>query len=519
MAFLYEEGVVPPPPITTDSMPSPRRGKDSLGVVRFGGMAPRKPHKLKAIEQDLMPKECFSARDGVRKGAVFDMDMPNTQPKSISARDAFTRKVCAIDLDLGFSSSEATRTVAIQATKTNREKKDVAAQLRTLVHTKEQHLEGVQAEIETTARATAKVKASLEKLQTEHAILQARHTWAKSSLDSALGAQEEYKRHYESVETSLAKAKSEIARQEELLQSVGQEGMSSAVENAKAELSLRETQLEGELIMVEQTKRLTVLKLKEKSKAILECMAATQQISMAQVAFQHWMHAVQQERAEAENAEQTMATHHSLRQLEDRRRQLVFAAAERLASATFGSLASITLRAWAQQAQESSMMASVSPFRALLRGGDASPQPAAIASTMSRPRRADACGSEDDALKQHQAKHRGMAASVLQRLADAAEAALVSQVLCCWSNAASEARTERSQEVETQATFAGLEAALQALHERLQGKSEELEDANAALQDTYRNNREVISACKGILELQTSVADAFTEIEAMVYEE
>merc|ERR1719433_353137 len=209
-------------------------------------MTPRRPHKLKAIEQDLAPKECFSAREGVRKGAAFNMGMLNAQPKSISARDAFTRKVCAIDLDLGLSSSEATRTVATrEATKTNKEKKDAAAQLRTLVHTKEQHLEDVQAEIETTARATAKAKASLEKLQTEHAILQARHTWAKSSLDSALGAQEEYKRHYESVEASLAKAKSEIARQEELLQSVGKERTSSAVENAKAELSLRETQLEG----------------------------------------------------------------------------------------------------------------------------------------------------------------------------------------------------------------------------------------------------------------------------------
>jgi len=387
----------------------------------------------------------------------------------------------------------------------------------TQVHTQEQHLEDVHAEIETAAKATAKVKASFEKLQTEHAILQARHTWAKSSLDSARSTQEEYKRHYESVEASLAKAKSELARQEELLQSGGQEHISSAINKVEAELSLRERQVEGKLIMVEQTKRLTVLKLKDNSMAILECMAATQQTPMAHMVFLHWMHAVQQERAEVEKAEQTMATQHLLRQLKDKRRQLAFAAAERLASAAHDSLATLTLRAWAQQAQEASMMASISPFRALLRGCDASPRPA-TSSTMSRLRKADVLGQEDDALKQFQAKHRGKTASVLQRLADAEEAVLMSRMLCCWSSAASEAKAERSHEVEAQATLAGLEATLQALRETLRGKTEELEDANEELEDTYLNNSEVLAACKEIMELQTSVADAFNEIEALVDE-
>jgi len=495
-------------------MPHPRLGKDSLGVMRFVGMTPRRPHKLKAIDQDLEPKESFSARDGVCKGTVFDIDIFNAQPQSISAREASTRMVRAIDLDLGLSSSGSTRTVATREATKKKERKDVAAKLMTQVHAKEQHLEDVQAEIETVDRTTAKVKASFEKLQTEHAILQARHTWAKSSLDSALSAKEEYKRHYESVEASLAKAKSELARQEELLQSVGDEHVFSAVEKAKAELTLRETQLEGKLIMVEQTKRLTVFKLKENSRAILECMAATQQTSMAHMVFQHWMHAVQQERAEAEKDEQATATQQLLRQLKDRRGQLAIAAAERLALAAHYSLASITLRAWAQQAQE----ASVSPPRALLRGCDASPQPA-ISSTMSVLRKADVQEPEDDSLKQWRAKHRGKAASVLQRLADAEAAALMSQVLGCWSIAASEAEAERSREVEAQQTVAGLEATLQALRETLRGKTEELEDAHEQLEDTYLNNREVLSACKEIMELQTSVADAFNEIEALALED
>jgi len=520
MALLHEKGFAPPPPIvqpctpvpdwtTADVVHSPRRGKDSLGVMRFAGRTPRRLHKLLAADQEFEPKECFSARDGGCKGTIFDMDVLKTQPQSISAREAATRKVRAIDLDLGLSSSESTRTVATRNAARDKERKDIVAKLRTQVHTKEQHFEDVQAEIETTARANAKVKASFEKLQTEHALLQARHIWAKSSLDSALSTQEEYKRHYESVEASLARAKSELAKQEELLQSGG------AIERAKAELALRETKLECELMMVEQTKQLTVLKLKENSRAILECMTAARQSSMAHMAFQHWMHAVQQERAEAEKAEEAMATQHLLRQLKHERRQLAFVFAERLASAAHRSLASTSLRAWAHQAQEAAMMAPVSPLRAPPRGCDVSPR-LAISSTMFGLGKADVWGPEDGALRQCQAKHGRKAASVLKRLADEEKAELVSQVFGCWSNEASKAKAERSREVEAQATLADLEAALQALGKTLQGKTKELEDANEELDDVCQKNRDVYSACK---ELKASVADTCNEIQAMVDEE
>jgi len=501
-----------------DALPSPRRGKDSFGMVRFVGMTPRRPQKLKAIGKDLAPKECFSARDIVHRGTALDRDIVDAQPKSVSAREASTRKVLAIDLDIGLCSSKSICTEATgEATKKSKERKDAVAKLKTQVRRQEQHLEDVKAEIETAARATAKVKASFENLHAEHAILQARHTWAKSSLDSALSTQEEYKRHYESVEASLAKAKLELACQEELLKSAGKEDASSVIDKAKAELSLREEQLGGELIMVEQTKRLTVLKLKDNSRAILECMAATQERCTARMAFQHWIHAVQQARVEAQKAEHAIATQHLLRQFKDRRRQLAFSSAERLVSASQSSLASITLRAWAQQAQEASMMASVSPFRALLRGCSNSPRPAT--SRSSGLRKADVRGPQDNALKQCQSKHRGKAAYVLQHLADEEEAALVSQVLCCWSKEASEAKIERNREVEAQATLAGLEATLQALRETLRGKTEELEAVDEEVEDMNQKNREVLSACKEIIELQKSVAVSLNEIEATVDEE
>jgi len=532
MAFLHEDNFMPPQPSlipfvpapewsNTNALPSPRRGKDSFGMVRFVGMtprSPRRPQKLKAIDQELAPKECFSARD-VRKGTSFDMDILSAQPESMSARQVSTMKVRAIDLDLGLSASESSHIVSSpKATKKNKDKKDIVAKLRTQVHSKEQHLDDVRAEMETTARETTKVNASYEKLQTEHAILQARHTWAKSSLDSALSTQDEYKRHYESVEASFAKAKSELARQEELLKSARDEDVSSAIQQVKADFDLRETQLEAKLIMVEQSKQLTILKLKENSRAILECMAATQQTSMTHMAFQQWIHAVRQERVEAENAKEAEATQHLLRRVKDRKMQLAFNAAERLASVALSSLASITLRVWAQQAQEAFSSAPMSPFRALLRGCDASPRPA-IPSMISRWQHEDIWRPEDDALQQCQAKHRGKAASVLQRLVDEGEAALVSQAFSFWSNEACEAKAERGREVESQAKLAGLEATLQALRETLQRKTEELEDANEDLEEAHQKNREVIDACKEIMALQTSLGDAFDEIEAIVYQE
>jgi len=495
-----------------DGMPNPHLGGASFVAARFVGKTPRRPQKLKAIDQEMEPRDRFSAREGTRKNKVFELDFPGARPGSFSARESCSKMVRAFDLDLEPASSEC------EKWKKSREKKVDTARLRTQVRAMQQHLGDVQAEMETTAKANRKAKASFEQLKGEHAILQASHTWVKSSLDAALSTADEYRRHYESVEASLEKADLDLARQEMLRQTAGQDEVSSAMRAAKAE-SFRGKQLEGELIMIVQTKQRTVWKLKDKAKAILECMAATRQTSMVNATFQHWTSAVQQERAEAEKAEQVIASQYLLRQLKEKRRHLTFAAAERVAVAVQSDLASMVLRCWAQQAQERSLVASVSPLRALVRRCDADGPWSAISSRVSTARTADALELQADASKQRRAKHGGKATSVVQHLADKEEAALLSQVLCCWSCQASNTKAECFREAEGQAKLAGLEALVQALRERLRIKTEELEDAHVAYEVTHRNNQEVHSACMEIMSLHTSVKDAFNEIQSLVDEE
>jgi len=74
-------------------------------------------------------------------------------------------------------------------------------------------MEKAQAEKKDREKEFVQVRSETDKLHSEHTILQARHTWAKSSLDSAITAQDEYRKNYDHMEASVKKVKAQLANQ------------------------------------------------------------------------------------------------------------------------------------------------------------------------------------------------------------------------------------------------------------------------------------------------------------------
>mmetsp|Transcript_101855 Transcript_101855/g.202235 ORF Transcript_101855/g.202235 Transcript_101855/m.202235 type:complete len:513 (+) Transcript_101855:55-1593(+) len=408
--------------------------KDDVGALSLTPrlLTPRKPHKLKALDVDL--------------------------GKMIEATAHFTISDAYLD-------GEGDGFTPEKDEKKAKAKEELQAQVRTL----QTRIDKVQIDMDRNNKTKAGTIAKIEKLQAEHSILQARRTWAESSLESATAAQDEWRKHHETVRKSLKAAEEQLAKKEAELATTLSDGQQADTLRRTAELErlrhLQHNRDKLELASCEHNCR---------AEAVINRMVCGWMSDLVLLSFRTWSGLVQQQKLAAETEEGEKATRITIMSAKLRHKQRADCA--RMICHTNSDVVSLVLKAWQQAATNF-----------------------------------DRCGAATETSEP--------TLRIAEHVRRQQSRELLTQVMIGWSMSASSNRAVRSREAKAQADFAKFDRILQVLGEQMTLVDGDLSEACAELTASQSKCLEIKQAIVESMEVQAQLVNGWDAFEEAVENE
>lgn len=416
------------------------------------------------------------------------------------------------------------------ATQKMKDNKSNYQQLKQRAASMEQELEHARAEAER-KRVDPEVRARYEKLQGDHATLQATHAWTKSSLDSTLAAQEEYRKGYSSLQQAYKKTKAELDDKEKKSQSA-REAREEAVQ-IKASIPEKEAEFKQDLADAQECLKNIMARQKKKSQAVLDKMMAGQSSTLVQLTFTNWQKAISDEKFWRENAKNLEEAQKRLQEFQGKKKSEAGKVLDRMSAANDTSLMGLMVQYWskfvqeakkereeAQKMQETLKNAKMSARKTLeqnLAGSATGLLTNAMKDWINYYRECkkvnELKGQAEAKLKEYQSKKKGEQASVIERMAGEQTEALMTRMFMCWAMTCLDESAARHAHNDLTNHLDDVEGQLKALQDELAQATEDLLDTNEEIAETIRKNALLREEFKSIMALSDGMDRSLKEMD------
>lgn len=384
--------------------------------------------------------------------------------------------------DLGLAPTSPSSSQHLEVAKKVKEGKGgTVGRLREQVRCLQDQLAHLQRERDQHDSHTAEAKAKLEKLQAEHHALNAAHNWTKSSLDSALAAQEDYRKGYNQLRSAFKKAKEDLQRKEEEV--ANHQTTAKDLEKAKAELAQKEQSYQEELTELQAILKRICHRQREKSTKVLTSMVAAQDSNLTANMLQAWAKVVCDMRAAATFARDKADAIMTLQAFRDKKKKEATQVLERMSLALETGLVALLFQSWLKAWQ--------------------SAKQAMLERQRTREQRLEALKAGGQTPGRHCS--RGKVAAVVDCLNGHGDQSFLSQVLVSWIMFTADAKGTRVRELQLEARYAEYEAKINRMKQEIAAKQEALDDVSEELADGRRKNQVLRAEFKSIMEIQVSM--------------
>jgi len=419
----------------------------------------------------------------------------------------------------------------LEAMKKMKDQRSTVAKLREQVNSMQSQIEAAQTDREASTKATQDLQGQLEKLENEHAVLHATHTWTKSSLDSALAAQEEYRKGYNSLRAAFKKAKEEIEKANEEIET--HKNAQGELEQARTEYDERKVQWDKELNAVNATMQRIAHKHKDKAQKVLDRMNQGQASGLLGVTFAGWVKAINDWKHSEKAKAEVEATQAKLNAFQDKKTMEAKQFLNRMTSASDTGLTSLCFKSWLQVCEatfkerreaeklKESMKAQKMEARKKLEvslgtqmkniQGVAFKNWAQCYREEKEERELKA--QADAAMAEYKSKKKSQSMQVVGRMCAKKEQALLSQLVLLWKIiAASEVATRYRQE-EARKRLETFDAEIATKKKLLETKLEELNEAKEELAEVKKKNQVMKQELQKIEDLEEQMEKVQDEID------
>jgi len=330
-------------------------------------------------------------------------------------------------------------------------------------------VEKAQAEREDRKKEFFQLRSETDKLHSEHTILQARHTWAKSSLDSAVTAQEEYRKNFDHMEASVKKAKAKLANQTQ----TDPEFHLKELQHLEAENKANAQQFYTQREAVQQALQRFQCVHRDIARQVIERIDKGQATELLRAVFLRWGSFIMEQVTTEEQAHQLKVVSESVQSGKTQAQALANDVVGRTTAVHGFRLASTVFAAWMQEV-----------------------------------------------LPQEEPESEFHDGDVLSRLGYIMSlqhhGSILSRALKGWSAQATMGRGTRAQEAAAQAKLAAFEKMLTGLQMELDEKDAEIADAQEEIQQTCAKNKILQVEVKGIMEITEAIGDSLKEMEDLL---
>mmetsp|Transcript_75758 Transcript_75758/g.225860 ORF Transcript_75758/g.225860 Transcript_75758/m.225860 type:complete len:456 (+) Transcript_75758:58-1425(+) len=364
------------------------------------------------------------------------------------------------------------------------------------------------------------LKEKLDKLRGEHAVLHATHSWTKTSLDSALSAQEEFRKGYAGMKTAFQKASDELQRRRPELEVVA--AAKQDIEKTRGLTKSKEVEFQQDLKDCEESLKRILQRQKKKCSSVLDKMLTGQACTLLQLTVQGWSKASQDAKFWRSNESALEETQKKLKALQARKRDHAKRVLERLSSASEAGLARVMFQYWLrykegagrEKAQAVELQArlkgqKLEARRALERSLGATATARAKTAFGDWARHHEECkrvselkAQAESRMKECQTRQKGGARSLLERLAGQRAQDLVRKVFLFWGVDAAEERSSRKRMEALRSQADSMEAVLRDLRKDLAQKKEAFDDTSEEIRESRRKNKVLQEEFRSILSMQ-----------------
>lgn len=412
-----------------------------------------------------------------------------------------------------------------------KDNKGAVQKLRDQINIMQTQLEAAQSDKEAAARATADLKTQIDKLENEHAVLNATHTWTKSSLDSALAAQEEYRKGYNSLRAAYKKAKEDLDKLNEELASSA--AAKEDLQKAKALEDERKACWKQELDAVNATMRRMACQHKDKSKSVLGRMMLDQTSALLSACFSEWVHIVQDWRQSEKAKAEVSAVQSKLSKLQKQKNEEAKSFFTRVLHASDAGLVSQAYRAWvdhcadvAKEKREADKLAGLlkkqkSEARRKLEAALGENMKGvqvmsfrAWAHFVKEEKEEQRVKAEAEALMREFKRRKNLQSlQIVDRMASKKDKGALEHMFLLWKIVVGCLKAVRVQEEETKARMAALVKEIERARGALGEREEELEDRQEELKEVQRKNKVMRGQLAQITDLQDRMEEVQRELE------
>jgi chromosome segregation ATPase len=328
-------------------------------------------------------------------------------------------------------------------------------------------VEKAQVEKEHRKKEFVQLRSETDNLHSEHTILQARHTWAKSSLDSAITAQDEYRKNYDHMEANVKKAKAQLENRVQTDPDFHLQELQHLEAENKANAQQFYTQREA----VQQALDRFQCAHRDTARHVIESTAKGQAMELLRAVFLRWGSFIVDQISTREQADQLKVVTESVQSGKCQAQALATEVVGRATELHDFRLASFA--AWSQQ--------------------------------------------ELPQEEPETAFHDGDVLSRLGYLMNLQHhGSILSRALKGWAAQATMGRATRAQEAAAQAKFAAFESTLTALQAELDEKDAEMADAQEEIQMICGKNKLLQVEVKDIMLITESIGDSLKEMEDLL---
>jgi len=427
--------------------------------------------------------------------------------------------------------TEALKEKQLQAAKKAKENKAAMMRLREQVQALQDQLSQVQKEREEVDRQASDAKAKLQKLQTDHSALQAAHSWTKSSLESALAAQEEYRKGYNSLRTAFKKAQDDLkAKEEEVAENTKRR---ADIERIKNDLVQREHAYEQKLEEAQESLKSIRENQKSKARKVVDAKVMLQRAAIGTIAMQAWAKLVADDKFAVQFAKDKVEAQRTIEEAKVKKTRQKTDALERMMGEINTGLVCSFFQTWLRlqrsekqdRQQVKDMKEEVDNHR---RKTVLALQWQMIGVTSNT---LECCWriwighlekQKDDEQQVREVSEKlgswrkqnlGQTSAVVDRLNSHTDRALLERVIGPWSTHTMMAKTCKARDQAFKAKVAKYEAAIKTLQDELQARQEELEDVSEELVESRKKNQLLRLEFKSIMDVQLSLDQGMQDFD------
>mmetsp|Transcript_120229 Transcript_120229/g.335430 ORF Transcript_120229/g.335430 Transcript_120229/m.335430 type:complete len:468 (-) Transcript_120229:141-1544(-) len=461
--------------------------------------------------------------------------MAATQERAKSARPYKPR---AVEMDESLSITQQMREHVEVLTQrhTNalnkmKEHKSTVAKLREQVNQMQSQIEAVQVERATSTKATEEMKGQMEKLENEHAVLQATHTWTKSSLDSARAAQEEYRKGYNSLRAAFKKAKEDIEKANVMFEE--NKGAHGELEQARKVFDEKKALWDKELKDVNATMVRIAARHKNNAKSVLERMQETQASGLCNVCFQSWLSISNDVKKSQRAKDDVEAAKNKLKAFQDSKKQEAKAVLDRMNASSDQGLIALMWKQWLtfcadvfKERKDAENMASTMKNQKLEArkrleanlGSSMKSMQAVVFKNWANMYREEKEEREMKAqaeqfMNDYKRNKKQQNMAVVGRMAQKKENALLAQITLVWKVCIQSDIALRYREAESKKRLDNIDADIQKAKKELEPKQDELEDLQEELAEMRKKNQVMRDELKKIMDLEDYMERIQKEME------